>query len=199
MLSSKQSRNLLWLTFIDTCGFVQSDPDSNATKVKYAELRYTWGRPTTSRDNEEETEYYAMSIGVDSVRRAVQTPPPQFLGAEWLQARNQLASSDVMTNNETLVNRVAENEPARSGAMATNENSFDITYQHETDPFYEPGDVPRLLPQGAEPREYLATFGYPPPPLFMINVKQRVTSPPDLGDSLFWNSMLFVFMASGRT
>ena len=140
-----------------------------------------------------------MSIGVDSVRRAVQTPPPQFLGAEWLQARNQLASSDVMTNNETLVNRVAENEPARSGAMATNENSFDITYQHETDPFYEPGDVPRLLPQGAEPREYLATFGYPPPPLFMINVKQRVTSPPDLGDSLFWNSMLFVFMASGRT
>lgn len=128
---------------IDNCGFVQSDPDSNATKAKYAELRYTWGRPKKNRDNQEETEYYAM--GVDSVQRAVQTPAPQLLGAEWLQARNQQDSSDVMTNDETLVNRIAENESVRSGAMVPNENWFDNTYQHETNPFYEPGDVPRLL------------------------------------------------------
>jgi hypothetical protein len=55
------------------------------------------------------------------------------------------------------------------------------------DPFYEKYDQPPSLPQGAEPGEYLLSFGFPPPPLFFQKRNDdppRAPSPSDFGEPL---------------
>ena len=178
------SHGLLVLTLIVNRSLVRWSLNSREKEIEYAALKETWGKPV-SRACKTKPYYYVPKQPANTARDTLRTPPPRILKARGAdrQVMSHLASPHTMTKNEDSDWQMLD-RPIRSGATVKKEKLFDIMVQGEKDPFYEPGDVPRLLPQGADPLSYLATFGYPPPPLFMIGIPHRNPSPADFGTPL---------------
>ncbi|KAE9366944.1 hypothetical protein N431DRAFT_562220 [Stipitochalara longipes BDJ] len=166
---------------------VHSDPEWIKKETEYAELSKNWGKTTTSRACREGPYFHLPKKPVNTTRGTLKTPTPRKLETGWhdRQAMDHHASSSTTAKNEKSLNNEQKNYSAYSSTPTKNEKAFNLTNEGEKDPFYEPGDAPRLLPRGVEPRSYLTTFGYAPPPLLMHAIPQRTTSPSDFGEPLF--------------
>jgi len=164
---------------------VHSLSDFEEKEVEYMQLKETWGTHSTSRACKTGPYYHVPKQRGNTTRDPLRTPTPRILkaGGEDFQVKNLSVPSN-KTTEVGNVNKQSVNHHAGSGATTKTEKMFVITGDCEKDPFYEPGDVPRLLPRGADPLYYLTTFGYPPPPIFMLDIPHQITSPSDFGTPL---------------